>query len=259
MQRTLYLHESPGLRVSRDGPSLWVTRPHTAGQRVPVRLIRRVLIAGNVTLDTESLMVFAERGVPVTLLSRDGFPVAHVWSAAPASIVRRARQAAALEEPEVRDRMIALFRAWQRGRRLVLASRLDPGTASRWRQCGMAPTEYEAWLVEQARVRDVPLRRRRLFHGMLETLALEAVGRAGWDPHLGVLQGTCPLGLVRDCVTALEAEGDRLWLESGPREAGRPEGSLSPRVAAQLEHHRPRLHALLARLLQQYATVLGEL
>lgn len=258
MERTLYLKESPGLKVSRDGPSLWIERPHAAGQRVPVRLIRRVLIAGNVALDTDSLTVFAERGVPITLLDRDGMPVAHVWSAAPATLARRSHQAAALEDADVRERVAALFRAWERGRRLVLASRLDPITAARWRRVGVRTGAYEAWIVQQARLRGVPLSRRGTVRGALETLALEAITKGGWDPHLGVLDGASPMGFVRDCATALGAEADRLWLESGPVATGDGAASLSRDLAALFERHRPRLSTLLDRLLHQYANRLWE-
>ncbi len=258
MERTLYLKETPGLRVSRDGPSLWVTRPHTAGQRVPVRLIRRVLIAGNVTLDAEALTVFAQRGVPITLLDRDGLPVAHVWSAAPAPVARRGAQAAALENPEVRERLAAMVRAWERGRRLVLASRLDPAVASRWRREGLRSEDYDAWIVRQARTRGAPLRRRGVCRAVLATLALEAIAQAGWDPHLGVLHGARPLGFMYDCTTALGAEADRLWLDSEVSDPSEGEAGLSRTLAALVEQHRPRLSALLNRLLSQYATRLWE-
>ncbi len=257
MERTLYLKETPGLRVSRDGPSLWVTRPHTAGQRVPVRLIRRVLIAGNVTLDAEALTVFAQRGVPITLLDRDGLPVAHVWSAAPAPVARRGAQAAALENPEVRERLAAMVRAWERGRRLVLASRLDPAVASRWRREGLRSEDYDAWIVRQARTRGVSLRRRGFFRAALQTLALETIVEAGWDPHLGFLHRTQPLGFVRDCAAALEPDADLIWLDSGLRISDE-DGPLSRALAELFESRRPRLAMLLRRLLDQFAVIIWE-
>ncbi|MEW6245675.1 MAG: CRISPR-associated endonuclease Cas1 [Nitrospirota bacterium] len=257
MERTLYLNESPGLRVRRDGPSLWIERRRTAGQRVPVRLIRRVLIAGNVALDTESLTAFAERGVPITLLNRAGEPVAVVLGCAAGLFARRGRQAAALEDPRQRDRLCAWLRAWERGRRLVLASRLDPVTAARWRREGMRPADYDTWIERQARLRGVSLRRRGFFRAALQTLALEAILEAGWDPHLGWLHRAQPLGFVRDCVAALQADADLAWLDSGAA-AGDGIGALPRALAGHFESRRPRLATLLRRLLDQFAVMIWE-
>lgn len=257
MERTLYLKETPGLRVSRDGPSLWIERRHTAGQRVPVRLIRRVLIAGNVALDTESLTAFAQRGVPITLLNREGEPVAVVLGCAAGLFAQRGRQAAALEDPRRRDRLCAWMRAWERGRRLVLASRLDPVTAAQWRRDGMRSADYDAWIARQARLRSVSLRRRGFFRAALQTLALEAIVEAGWDPHLGLLHRAQPLGFVRDCVAALQPDADLVWLDS---DAATPDeaGTLPQALAGHFEARRPRLAALLRRLLDKFAVMIWE-
>ncbi len=257
MERTLYLHEQPGLRVSRDGPSLWVEQRGTAGRRVPVRLIRRVLIAGNVALDAESLTAFAERGVPVTLLNREGQPVAMVVGCTAGLVSRRAEQAAALEDPRLRERLSAWLRAWERGRRLALASRVDPITAARWRQAGLRARDYDLWLARQAHVRGAPPRRRGFFQAALHTLVLERVSETGWDPHLGVLHRGS-LGLVRDCVAAIQADADLVWLESGGLESVPSDGAMSQDLAAHLETHRPRLKALLRRLLDQYESIIRE-
>lgn len=257
MDRTLYLNQRPGLRVSRDGPSLWIEQQGSAGRRVPVRLIRRVLIAGNVALDAESLTVFAERGVPVTLLNDEGQPVAMVIGCGLGLASRRVEQAAALEDPVIRDRVAAWLRAWERGRRLALASRLDPGTAARWRREGLRSLDYELWLARQAHRCGVPQQRRGFFQAALRTLALEAIVGAHWDPHLGVLHRT-PLGLVRDCAAALQPDADLAWLESGWLVPGWSDGVISQSLAAYFETRRPRLTALLRRLLDQYETIIRE-
>lgn len=256
MERTLYLNEVPGLRVNRDGPSLWIERRGSAGRRVPVRLVRRVLIAGNVALDTGSLTAFAERGVPVAFLNRAGEPVAMVIGCAAGLFARRAEQAAALEDPGTRERLSAWLRAWERGRRLTLASRLDPVTAARWRREGLRPLDYDTWIARQARLRGVSPRRRGFFHAALHTLALERISEAGWDPHLGVQHRAQGLGLVRDCVVALQADADQAWLESGGVEVGLSDGTVSPALAAYFETRRPRLAAFMRRLLDQYEAII---
>lgn len=257
MERTLFLNERTGMRVRRDGPSLWIERPGSAGSRVPVRLIRRVLISGNVALDTESLTAFARRGVPITFVSRDGEPLAMMVGCAGGLFARRGLQAGALENPLLRERISAWLRAWERGRRLALATRLDPVTALQWRRQGVRPADYESWIHRQGRLRGASLRRRGVFHAAAGTVALDRITDAGWDPHLGVAHRGEPLGFVKDCATAIRADADRVWLESGSLADG-TSSALSMDVAAFFERQRPRLSRLLTRLLEQYADLLRE-
>jgi CRISPR/Cas system-associated endonuclease Cas1 len=257
MDRTLFLNERAGMRVRRDGPSLWIERPGSAGSRVPVRLVRRVLISGNVALDAESLTTFAQRGVPITLVSRAGEPLAMVVSCAAGLFARRGLQAGALEHPRVRERLSAWLRAWERGRQLALVTRFDPATALQWRRQGVRPVDYESWIHRQGRLRGASLRRRSVFHAAAGTVALDRIADAGWDPHLGVAHRGEPLGFVKDCTTAIRADADRVWLESGKPDGGTG-SALSVDVAAIVEQQRPRLNRLLVRLLEQYADLLRE-
>jgi hypothetical protein len=221
MERTLFLNERAGMRVRRDGPSLWIERAGSAGSRVPVRLVRRVLISGNVTLDAESLTAFARRGVPITLVSRTGEPLAMVVGCASGLFVRRGLQAGALENPCVRERISTWLRAWERGRQLALATRFDPVTALQWRRQGVHPADYELWIHRQGRLRGASLRRRSVFHAAADTLALDRIADSG-------------------------------KLDGGTGSA------LSADVAAFFEQQRPRLTRLLTRLLEQYAELLQE-
>ncbi|MCS6897771.1 MAG: CRISPR-associated endonuclease Cas1 [Nitrospira sp.] len=257
MDRTLFLNERPGLRVRRDGPSLWIEQSGSAGRRVPVRMIRRVVVAGNVLLDTESLTVFAERGVPITLVGRDGRPLAMVVGCAASLFVRRGLQVGALENPSLRERVSIWLRAWERRRQLAVATCLDPVTAARWRQNGVRTADYEQWVHRQGQMRGATVRRRHLFHAAVGTLILDRITEAGWDPHVGVIHRGEPLGFVKDCSLAMRADADRLWLERGCH-AERTEAALSFDVAECFERHRPRLARLLSRLFDQYADLLRE-
>ncbi|MCP9440382.1 MAG: CRISPR-associated endonuclease Cas1 [Nitrospira sp.] len=258
MERTLFLNERAGLRVRRDGPSLWIEQPGSAGSRVPVRLIRRVLIAGNVALDAESLTAFAERGVPVTLVGRNGQAVAMVVSCASGLCVRRGLQIGAMDHPSGRERISAWLRAWERGRRLALAARLDSATAARWRCLGVRTVDYEQWVQRLGHQLGATPRQRRLLHAAVSTLILDRITERGWDPHIGAVHHGEPLGFVKDCAMAIRADTDRLWLEQR-RLAPHSEVALSRDVAECFERHRPRLARLLDRLLDQYGSLLQEL
>lgn len=259
MEKTLYLSESRRIRVRCDGPSLWVEETGKAGRRVPVRLIRRVVIMGNVALDTGSLALFAVRGVPVTLLNRAGEAVATLLGVEAGDRQRWAWQEALQEDRERRERALAWLSAWERGRQLVTVSRVDAALGFRWRREGYRRADYEAWVSAVARERGVPDRVRAFFRGVLHELVAAEITAGGWDPHQGVRHQSQPLGFVKDCVVALQADADRLWLDltRQPSEALVPGDTAA--LAARAEAGRPRLEALIRRLLGQYADILWEI
>lgn len=259
MEKTLYLSESARIRVSCDGPSLWIEQQGRAGRRVPVRLIRRVVIVGNVVMDTGSLALFAARGVPVTLLNRACDPVATVLGAEDGDRQRRARQAALLEDRKRCERVAAWLSAWERGRQLVAVSRMDSALAFRWRREGFRRSDYEAWVSAVSRSRSVPDRARAFFRGALQELVAVGVTAGGWDPHCGVLNAAQPLGFVKDCVTALHADADRMWLDVAAERSGRAPEAATESLALRFEAARPRVEALIRRMLDQYAELLWEI
>lgn len=252
MERTLYLSESRKLRVMRDGPSVLVEHRGRAPQRVPARLIRRVLVAGNVALDSGMLALFAERGVPVTLLDREGRAVAVVLGVEDGDRQRRARQASLAEDPRRRERVAAWLAAWERGRRLVLATWLDPAVTGVWRREGCRTRDYEAVVCAAARVRGAAPALRGFFRGAVLELVAAEVSAQGWDAHAGVRHRDQPLGFVKDCATVLHPDADRLWLESA---AG---GASGAAAAALFEAGRRRIESLARRLLSQYARLVWE-
>ncbi|MFN3531862.1 MAG: CRISPR-associated endonuclease Cas1, partial [Candidatus Brocadia sp.] len=68
MDRTLYLNENTTLNVIRDGPSIVVKEGKKSGRRVPARMIQRVIITGNIKLETSLITLFTQNNVPVTFL-----------------------------------------------------------------------------------------------------------------------------------------------------------------------------------------------
>lgn len=258
MERTLYLSEQAGLRVKRDGPSLWIEQPGRAGRRVPARLIRRVLIAGNVALDTASLALFAERGVPIALLDRRGEAIAAVVGWDGGDLARRARQWAAWEDTAVCDRLSAWLAAWERGRRLTLVRRFNHALARQWRTDGFRSTDYERWLSEIGLARGAQRHVRSLFHAALQAVILTESAAAGWDPHAGVRHRHDPLGFVKDGASAVNAEADALWLDTAPHGPEAPGPLLPEPLVEAFERRRPLLERLVRRWLDQFERILWE-
>lgn len=70
MGRTLYLNENSNLNVTRDGPSVWISWDNGSGQRVPARLVGRVIVIGNVRLEAGVITLFTENDIPMLFLNR---------------------------------------------------------------------------------------------------------------------------------------------------------------------------------------------
>jgi hypothetical protein len=259
MEKTLYLSENQTLRIRRDGPSLWVQEANSAARRVPARLVRRAIVVGNVPLDSASLTLLAQRGVPVALLDRRGEPLAMVLGLQDGTRQRRVRQAALSENREKRERVAAWLDAWERGRQLRLIKSLDPSEARLWRCKGYRQIDYEDWVLTEARMRNCHARHRTFLTGALHELIAAEIVAQGWNIHSGVRELGTPLGFVKDCYSAMQPDMDRIWLTLSVRasESGRP---LSNRaLAGCFESARTRLEALLRLMLEQYARLLWEI
>jgi len=258
MEKSLYLTAHSTLQVKRDGPSLWIEQKGQAGSRVPARLIRRVLIKGNVALDAGSLTLFAERGIPVTFLSPEGRPVGTLLGVADGDAQRQARQAAMLADQELRARVIAWLTAWQRGRELLMISRMNSEYGKRWRRQGYRRIELEG-LIRQTCPLSMSRRHGRQFlTGALFELTLSLLTAQGWDPHLGVRHDQQPFGFNKDLVEALHADVDRLWLETIGREVSGSIAGDGACWAAAFEDVRLRLERLARLMLSQFSRLLLE-
>jgi hypothetical protein len=72
MGRTLYLFENDGITATLDGPSLWIERPLKAGQRIPLRLISRVFLVGEIKISSAAILALAEHNIPLVLAAKSG-------------------------------------------------------------------------------------------------------------------------------------------------------------------------------------------
>lgn len=259
MEKTLYLSENRTLRVSCDGPSLWVEQAGRAGQRVPARLVRRMVVVGNVALDTGSLTLLAARGVPIALFDRQGKPLAMVLGLRDGDQQRRARQAALSEDRERRERIVTWLDAWERGRQCRVLRRLDSAQARVWRRTGFRRSDYEHWILAEGRARGQQVRTRTFFRGLLQELVASEILAAGWDPHAGVRHRGTSLGFVKDCTSALFPDADWLWLTL-PEPGLYPAPGMATRtLASHFDAARPQLEGLVRLMLEQYARRLWEI
>jgi len=72
MGRTLYLFENDGVTATLDGPSLWIEKPMKAGQRIPLRLISRVFLVGDIKISSAAVLALAEHNIPLIIADKFG-------------------------------------------------------------------------------------------------------------------------------------------------------------------------------------------
>lgn len=207
MRRTLYLSETEGLTALRDGPSVWVTRTGSAGQRVPVGLVNRVVIIGNIRLDSGVITLFAENDIPVVFISRSGEEEAVVVPYNHRLSRHYNEQKVFLKEPWNTER----YKRWAETKRMVIhvdvLKRLFKGMTRRLRY-GLGEGNYqklisvlkpdeERWVVVNSIVNN-------LFRGLI-------IGRlksADLDLHTGVIHRRHNFGLVLDICYVMGGESD---------------------------------------------------
>lgn len=209
MGRTLYLNENDNdLMLRRDGPSLWVKAKEKAGQRIPVRVISRVVIIGNVKLDSDAITLFAENDVPVVFMNHRADEVAVAMPYNHRLPKHYDKQKVFLEN----DNNTARYENWASTRRMLIQAnvvkRLYPEIAHMVRR-GIGegnyqelirqkkPSNEEQWSVAAGIVNN-------LFRGLI----IEHVLKADIDPHLGVLHRRHNFGFVLDICYILGAESD---------------------------------------------------
>lgn len=208
MGKTLYLNESQGLSVRRDGPSILIKQPDKAVQRIPARLVGRVVILGNVRLEAKAITLFTENAVPVVFMDRSGEEVAVAIPYNHRLSKHYEEQKIFLESTENSSR----FEHWAAAKRMVLQinmlNRLLKNLEPEIRQ-GMGdgnyqiiiselkPKDEERWALVSSAVTNI-------FRGMI----IEHLIKTDLDPHMGVIHRRHNFGFALDICHVIGAESD---------------------------------------------------
>lgn len=208
MGRTLYLNENRGLRVLRDGPSLWIKWADRSDQRVPLRLVSRVVIIGNVKLDAGAITLFTEHHIPVIFMNHSGEESAVAIPYNHRLAKHYEEQKVFLETIENTERYIK----WAETKRMVIqvnvlkriykkiAYKIRFGLGEGDYQAILSrlkPSETEKWTVVTNIINN-------LFRGFIT----EHILKADLDPHLGIIHRRHNFGLALDLCYAIGAESD---------------------------------------------------
>ena len=183
-----------------------VKEPGKAERRVPARLIGRVVIVGNIEMESGVVTLFAQQGTPVLFLdSKDSRP-AITLLCDERGPQRWTRQHYLFRRPPSSER----FSMWLESRRrlsiIKTVRRLSPRLGKKFQREGFREKHYQALLKPLGRNNP----RWRVLVGMLRAMTLEFVipflERAKLDPHCGILHRGEDFGLALDFCWVLEPE-----------------------------------------------------
>ncbi|NWF52864.1 MAG: CRISPR-associated endonuclease Cas1 [Nitrospirae bacterium] len=209
MERTLYLNENKGLRVFRDGPSVWIREEGKAGRRIPARLVGRVVIIGNIKLEAGVITLFTDNDIPVTFLNYRGDVVAVAMPYNHHLPRHYEEQKKFLETEENIER----FRSWIYSKRketqLSVIKRISKRTAEIFSEKGFKEKDYKKF-IDELKPSHLTEEKFKSVYGTVSNLfremAIGCIVRADLDPHLGVYYRRHNFGFALDICHVLEAE-----------------------------------------------------
>lgn len=195
------------MTIVRDGPSLWIIMGNKAGRRVPARLVSRVIITGNVKLDTSVITLFTESGKPVLFLNRKGEILATAIGMINPNWRIKERQTILFTSSVYRPRVMNWMTAGRRNNQLQLLKDLSCQELKLLRRMGLRERDFKriiaSYLPEDESIVHVIT---GTVTGLLHEFIMDRLLASDLDPHLGVLHRRYNLGLVRDISYIIEPE-----------------------------------------------------
>lgn len=207
--KNLYLHESRGLEILRDGPSIWIRQEGRAGRRVPARLIGRVVIIGNLKLEAGAITLFTENDIPVTFMNMRGEETAVTLPYNHHLPRHYEEQKVFLETEENIQRFKSWLLAERRLIQLETIKRLSKTAAAVFTSKGFREADYQEFI--GGHIKGGP-ESWKIVNGIVSNLFREMIIgdliQADLDPHMGILHRRHNFGLALDICHIMGAAED---------------------------------------------------
>jgi CRISPR/Cas system-associated endonuclease Cas1 len=207
MDRTLYLNENKTITVLRDGPSVWIREEGKAGRRIPARLIGRVVIIGNLKLETDVITLFTDNDIPVTLMNRAGDSAAVVMPYVEKLPQYYEKQKTLLMTSERINRFKDWLYAQRRQLQFHVVQRLSKSISYTFTSSGFREKDYRRVIEEFRPVSDEQWQ--AIFNVvsvLFRELVVGHIMMRDLDPHIGILNRRYNFGLALDICHILEPE-----------------------------------------------------
>lgn len=209
MDRTLYFNEAKGVELQRDGPSVWVKEEGKAGRRIPIGLVGRAVIIGNVRLDAGIITLFADNHIPVIFMNKKGEEAAVTIPFNHKLPKHHEEQAIFLKS----ERNINAFKTWlfaqRRNQQINTIKRLSRAEALRMTSQGFREKDYKLFISRLISYKEGLYKAASaIINNLLKEMAVESLLKADLDPHIGVFNRRHNFGLALDICYAIEPEAD---------------------------------------------------
>lgn len=270
MDKTLYLSETKGLQVLRDGPSLWITQEGKAGRRIPCRLIGRVVIIGNVRIDSGAVTLFTDSNIPVTFMNMRGEEAAVTVPYTHRHARHYERQKILLKTEENAKRFKNWIASKRREVQIETMKNLSNAITLNFTERGYKDSAYQAAIEEFISIRrDKWTLISAIIANLFRELVIGSIIKADLDPHPGVVNRRHNFGLALDFCHVLQSEADLQgiqFLRSGPineyiiKEKGQWEVSREGMkdIIHRFENRKKALHERVERLIDDYFALIRE-
>ncbi len=197
MKRTLYLNENTkGIHVVVDGPSLLIKRPYLADRRVPLGYIGRMLVFGNVLVDSNALITLAQNNIPVFLISKWNCDLS-VSLSVQQIIERKSLKVLNIIQNKTKRN---LFIKWLKEKRISLKNEI-------LKQFKASNKDYFEVITFFMRLKRKEFKTVYKINKLLIwSLIIEELVKKDFNIHYGILNSRGPFGLVRDYFYVMQHE-----------------------------------------------------
>lgn len=203
MKRTLYLNESDrNIHISLDGPSLLI-KSSPAERRIPIRLISRVIVFGNIVIESNVLTFLAEQSIPVLFVSKwvksesISLPLNYGMLSRCINLELVARDPSKSED----------FVNWARQMRAYLEIRVIKSLYPNY--YGIDNSNYRKIIsFYMPENKEQWSKVKILLKPLFFSYVLNKIINAHLDPHCGIMHKRCAFGLLKDFLYILHPESD---------------------------------------------------
>lgn len=269
--KNLYLHESRGLEILRDGPSIWIRQEGKAGRRIPVRLIGRVVIIGNLKLEAGAITLFTENDIPVTFMNMSGEEAAVTIPYNHHLPRHYEEQKVFLETEKNVQRVKGWILAERRLLQLDTLKRLSKGGGALYTSKGFRESDYQGFIGSHIKG---GLESWKVVNGIVSNLFREMIVggliHADLDPHMGILHRRHNFGLALDICHIMGAAEDLQALQFLKLSKDKASMCRSPQgcvvtkdgmkdIIHRFENRKKALYEILGRILDDLFELMREL
>lgn len=209
MKRTLYINENERhIYVKVDGPSLIICSPYIAERRIPLPMIGRVIIFGNISIDSEILTCLADANIPVLFVSKWARSFSFSLNVHYAITKRSSK----LDRLVKDQRKMTEFFNWAKDEKAFLEANVLKSLARC--KAGINSTDYQEVILffmpyDLIKWKTV----RNIIRILFWSLIVEELLNKNLNPHQGLIHNRRPFGLVRDYAYIMTPEIDMQALQ----------------------------------------------